>query len=239
MGRKKILMDLLAQAREQEKNFVADLSEEERARKGEPDAWSPKDVIAHIAAWKARWVDNLGALAEGKSPTVIEDFDHVNASLFEAHREDTWEEVLDLAQDSYQKLHAGVEALDEESLANQDIQTGQGPRPLWRPILGNGYTHPMVHLAEHYREKGDRDRAGELVGEMARSMVDLDDNPAWRGAVRYNMACHYALFGDKERAIQELKEALELNPGLIEWSKQDSDLDSIREERGYQAIYAD
>ena len=35
----------------------------------------------------------------------------------------------------------------------------------------------------------------------------------------------------------ELAEALRLNPDLIEWSKQDSDLDSIRDDPAYQALY--
>jgi tetratricopeptide (TPR) repeat protein len=53
------------------------------------------------------------------------------------------------------------------------------------------------------------------------------------GVVQYNLACHYALAGETETAIKKLREALELNPELAEWSKEDSDLASIREEPGY------
>jgi hypothetical protein len=34
-----------------------------------------------------------------------------------------------------------------------------------------------------------------------------------------------------------LREALKLNPGLTEWSKEDPDFEPIREEAVYKAIY--
>ena len=55
--------------------------------------------------------------------------------------------------------------------------------------------------------------------------------------MRYNLACHYALAGEKERAIAGLGAALASNPGLAEWSQQDPDLASIRDEPGYLALY--
>ena len=49
--------------------------------------------------------------------------------------------------------------------------------------------------------------------------------PAWRGTIRYNLACHYALRGESAKAIATLAQALHSNPDLTEWSQQDSDLD--------------
>jgi hypothetical protein len=56
--------------------------------------------------------------------------------------------------------------------------------------------------------------------------------------VQYNLACHYALSGEIETAIEKLREALEMNPELTEWSKEDADLACLREEPGYRALYA-
>ena len=53
----------------------------------------------------------------------------------------------------------------------------------------------------------------------------------------YNTACQHALSGQKATAIAELRQALKLNPGLTEWSKEDSDLVSLHEEADYQALY--
>jgi len=57
-----------------------------------------------------------------------------------------------------------------------------------------------------------------MIGEMTRSMVDLDDGALWQGAVKYNLACHYSLLRAAAEAIRELQESLVLDPGLIDWS---------------------
>jgi hypothetical protein len=43
--------------------------------------------------------------------------------------------------------------------------------------------------------------------------------------------------GDKQKAINELRQALRLRPDLTEWSQQDPDFEPIRDEAGYKAIY--
>ena len=58
-----------------------------------------------------------------------------------------------------------------------------------------------------------------------------------KGDVKYSLACHYSLLGAKTDAIRELQESLVLNPGLIDWAKEDPDLDAIRDEPEYQAMY--
>ena len=81
-----------------------------------------------------------------------------------------------------------------------------------------------------------RNKAVDVL-RKERKNVQLDDDAAWQGTVRYNLACHYALAGRTEEAIARLGEALVLNPGLHEWSLQDTDLDSLRQEPGYLALY--
>jgi tetratricopeptide (TPR) repeat protein len=86
-------------------------------------------------------------------------------------------------------------------------------------------------------ERGDKEYATELQEKTAKLLSELDESQSWQGTVRYNLACHYALAGETETAIEKLREALELNPELTEWSKEDADLASIREEPGYIALY--
>ena len=107
---------------------------------------------------------------------------------------------------------------------------------MWRLIVGTGTIHPIAHVAEFHRNRGNREQAGRMIGAMSRSMAGLDDGPAWQGAVKYNLACHYSLLGARAEAIRELQESLALNPGLTDWSKEDPDLDGIRGEPEYQAI---
>ena len=66
------------------------------------------------------------------------------------------------------------------------------------------------------------------------------------GYIGLPTALFYAMRGLKVKGIdtnhlliEELKKGLRLNPSLTDWSKEDTDLDSLREEPDYQAIYAD
>ncbi len=56
---------------------------------------------------------------------------------------------------------------------------------------------------------------------------------------RYNLACSNALSGKIEAALAVLREAVELGFDDLNLIKKDHDLDSLREEPGYQAIIED
>jgi len=238
VGRKALLLDLLKQTHEMEMEFADTLSAEERARTGTLEDWSAKDVICHIAARKALMAEGLLAACEGRSPIGGEDLDDENAVLFQQHHGKGWDDVLRLAADALEVVVAQLEALDEQELTRgARFFPWQGERPLWRLIVGSGCLHPIGHMAEFQRTRGNLGRAAEVLGRMARSMAGLDDGAAWQGAVKYSLACHHSLLGAKAEAIRELRESLALNPGLVDWSKEDPDLDAIRGEPEYQAIY--
>lgn len=57
------------------------------------------------------------------------------------------------------------------------------------------------------------------------------------GAIIYNQVCFYAKNGWSEKAIHLLPEPLQLRPTLFEWSKHDTDLDSLRTYPAFQAIF--
>ena len=233
MARKHILVDLLQQEYEEEKTFIASLTDEDKARIGSLDIWSDKDVIAHIAVWKNRRVSDVQAVVKGGEPTNIQDFDHENELIFNEYRDQSWDEVIAYAEQAHHALYGQLQELSEDEL---NLPWSEN-RPVWRVIVGNGYIHPIRHIAGHYQAKGDLQRAGEFSALLGEPMVELDDSPAWRGTTHYNQACSYALLGKKEEAITELGEALALNPNLGEWSKEDPDLEPIRGEAAYQALY--
>jgi hypothetical protein len=81
--------------------------------------------------------------------------------------------------------------------------------------------------------------ANETQARILEEMTSLEDSDSWQGTNLYNDACYQALFGDRERAVEILEKALSLNPELTEWSKQDSDLDSLRKMKAFKAIYSD
>jgi len=238
LERKPLLLDLLKQARELETNFVGTLSDKERARIGTLDNWSAKDVISHITARKALAAEGLLAISEARSPIGRIDLDQENVILFKEYLGKTWDEVLGLAADAFQGILAQLERLGEHELARREkFFPWQGERPLWRLIVGSGCIHPLGHIVEFHRNRGQREQVGKMLGEVVRSMVGLDDGSVWQGEVKYNLACMHSLLGARAEAIRDLREALALNPGLTGLSEEDPDLDTIRGEPEYQAIY--
>jgi hypothetical protein len=237
--RKSKLIDLIERAYEEEQAFVASLSDAEQSAVGEADNWSAKDVVAHLAAWKERVAQSLAAAARGESPPGFDDIDRVNAEDFETYRAHSWSDILAKSERAHKSLLERVEAMSEDDLADTQTLSWQNGRPPWRLMVGNGYSHPISHLAQLYVERGETCHATEMQEEAAGLLGELDESPSWQGIVRYNLACHYALSGQKERAISGLREALTLNPDLTEWSKQDPDFVPLRQEAGYQALYSE
>jgi len=92
-------------------------------------------------------------------------------------------------------------------------------------------------LSKLHLEWGESDRAQVLQERIVQEMAPLDDSDGWRGVVTYNLACFYALSDQPALAVEKLRRAFELNPWLIDWSKEDSDLDSLRELVDFQALY--
>jgi hypothetical protein len=234
------LIALIERACAEERAVFDRLSDEERLAPGAPDRWAPKDEIAHVAGWKMRLAENLAAAASDETPVRYADYEAVNAREFEENRERPWSEVLEKAAEACRKLIEQVEARSEAELRSTDTLPWQEGRPLWRLIAGSGYMHPMeMHVCPMYIARGDKAYATRLQEEGTQLLGELDEGRDWHGLTRYNLACHYALIGASARAIEELGAALELNPGLTEWSKEDPDLASIRGEPGCQALYAD
>ena len=101
-------------------------------------------------------------------------------------------------------------------------------------ILDNSVWHPQSHIADFYVKRGKLEKATQMQEALTEK---LKGSPPWESTAAYNLACFYALNGMKEKAIPKLKEAFKLMPDLLEWSKQDSDLNSLRELPEFKALY--
>jgi tetratricopeptide (TPR) repeat protein len=75
-------------------------------------------------------------------------------------------------------------------------------------------------------DAGDYAGAAEIVSE---GLAEHPDHPT----IHYQLACYYALGGDRERALEHLKIGVDRNPKLKEWAAKDSDLDAIRDDPSY------
>jgi tetratricopeptide (TPR) repeat protein len=232
------LTDLLQRAYDEEQALVARLTEDERSATGSLERWSAKDIVAHLVEWKARTGQKLAAAARNEPPRTYDDIDQANAEIFEEHRHQTWAEVLEKSQRAHEELVERLRAIPEDDLVDPSRFPWQSGRPLWREIAGNGYSHPLLHIAQFYVERGEREYATQTQETAAHLLRALDDSPSWHGIILYNLACYYATAGQKEKAIDELRQALRLNPDLTQWSQQDPDFASIREEPAYHSLYS-
>ncbi|MDX1435653.1 MAG: ClbS/DfsB family four-helix bundle protein [Anaerolineales bacterium] len=237
MIEKQSLLILLQEEIQEEGRLVAGLTPEEKAAYGSFEHWSAKDLLAHIAAWKLLLGQNIAALADGKPPRQPLEDDRENEIIFRKNQAMDWVEVTANLDHANGLLVRQIQAMDEASLAATDSFPWSPGRPLWRSIVGTGYIHPILHLSEHALEKGDLDYASDLNIQMADSLSQINDSPDWQGMVKYNLACYFALTGQKQIAIETLKSALTLNPEMSEWSRQDTDLQSLHGDEAFEALY--
>jgi hypothetical protein len=72
-------------------------------------------------------------------------------------------------------------------------------------------------------EAGDHGRAYEIAAEGLEHYPD-------HGTLHYALACELALLGERERALAHLRTAFENDSRTREWAREDSDLDSLRDD---------
>jgi tetratricopeptide (TPR) repeat protein len=228
------LLELLDRAYADQQAFVAALSEADRAAVGTRERWTIKDAISHIALWQQVAVERVAAICRGEEPLDTKDYQAINDAHFEAYRDRSWAATSAEAEAAYRALAAQTAALSEEDLTDPQRFAHAHGRTLAQLIMNNGGWHPEAHLAQFYVDRGELERANRLQEEVTALLeASLED----RHVARYNLACYYAQSGQPARALTELARALKLNPDLIEWSKQDADLDSLRDDPAYQALY--
>jgi uncharacterized damage-inducible protein DinB len=235
--KQRLLAFLLAQHGTEQRIWSA-LSDEQKQTVGQINSWSVKDHIAHVTYWREVYTQRLrAAISNGVVPPPDPDFLETNDAVFEEHRDDKWNAVMNWARQAQEELIKAVEAIDGKLFPNAEKFEWTNQQPLWQHIaLGEGY-HPGAHLSDILMMISSFEEAERIQLELFEALKALDNSEAWQGTQRYNLACFYALHEFPERAILLLEEGFKMNPSLLEWSKHDSDLDSLRELTAFQALY--
>ena len=239
MGMKAKIKKLVRLAHDAEQSYIDKLSAEDKAALGEIDNWAPKDILAHMTAWKEQVVINYQAVVSGEDIPERGEYQEMNVQFFEKHRLCSWDEVLKYREQTLQFLLNSLDTMSEEDLNRTEGIPRQEGRPFWRMIVGTAYIHPLMHLRDPLLERGDFAQAMEMQEQVCSLLSELDNDETWIGAQQYNLACIYSLVGQKDKAIRILREALKMTPELTEWSKEDPDFELIREYPEYKAIYAE
>ncbi len=214
------------------------LPAEERVRAGQPDRWAAKDLLAHLVGWNMRMNRRMAGLPASDSPAASEELDRINAALFAASRARTWEDLLSEDERSFEELLGRLQALSEDDLTQPGRLAWAGTRPAWIALLGNAHWHPYHHVCMYLVQHGELERATQMQEDLTQDLIALQGGDHHKGISLYNLACFYALTGRPQKAVEKLKQALPLVPDLIEWSKEDSDLDSLRDLEDFKSLYA-
>ena len=75
------------------------------------------------------------------------------------------------------------------------------------------------------------------VAEGRALMRDLPEHEGYAWGLQYNLACFEAQFGDRDLAIEHLRQAFELSPDdAARWAAHDTDLDDLRDDPRWQEI---
>lgn len=233
------LLDLIEAARANKRAFIDGLSVAERDAVAPPGEWTARDYLTHITFWEEQRAIRAEAQLRGEEPppTLGED-DEVNARVEAAHKARSWADLEAEVTRVYARLTAVVAGTDDAALGDPDLHPSLQHRPVWLGFANNVLDHPAIHYAEYYRAHGDLARATAVrEGAVATVARLFPDSRAYSNAL-YNLGCFYALTGQPDQAIAAVRESLARIPELTEWSKQDSDLDSLRTLPAFQALYS-
>jgi adenylate cyclase len=77
--------------------------------------------------------------------------------------------------------------------------------------------------------------SGDLAGAKKEAQAAIDAAPE-DSVMMYNAACLYAKMGEKRRAIDTLREAIDAGVRNFQWMKHDPDLNSLRDDPEYIAM---
>ena len=235
MERKPVLIYIMQLAYQEVKNLCNQISDREKNTVGTFEHWSAKDNVAHITSWNVHLLQNLVAARRNEPLHEVDNVDLENARFYQENQNKPWSQVLAEMEETHAELLRQVQTFTEEELAA--VGDVNGDRPLWRRLAGEGYIHPISHLAGYLTEHSQSQRASQVLEATAANLLPLDDSPAWLGLNIYNQACAYAMAGLKDKAIDRLKEALQLNPELKQWAQQDPDLLPLHDEPGFKSLY--
>jgi len=222
------LVAMLGALRVAERDLFGMVPPETRHTAGTFGDWSPKDVLAHLGAWRAIEARRLEARASGDGPNsddpaTDEPIDESNATLQARHRDLTWEAVVAEADASVGALIAAIDRSTTDVLCECDDGSVAG-------IGSNGVNHAVGHLPEIADLVGGGTHFDIFAGEIETILRAGHVPPRDSGVILYNIACAKALAGELDDARRLLGSAFARRHDLAELARDDPDLAALSDE---------
>ncbi len=219
------LIDTLRAARAVERAILDALDPAERDTPAADGGWSPKDIQAHLSAWRRHQADRMATQRTGVADEDIPptETDAANAVIHAERAHWSWEQVLADTTAATELLITEVEVADDATLS-EDRTIGS--------ILGNGPEHDLTHLPPIAARVGLDDQLVDLATSVEATVARGGWPPRSAAFARYNLACYHALGGRLEEARGLLRLALPANEELRGFAPTDGDLAALRGELG-------
>jgi hypothetical protein len=212
------------------------LPPERLEQKGTLKKWAVRDDVLHCAFYVQQFADRL-AWPRDHAKVDGSDYLTVNDDVWASHQSESWAETLKMLEDACCAVIAGLQPLSEEELNNNETFTWLGGRSVADYVPGLVFTHGLMHIQYTFVREGMAEAAIKNADKAYKMAEALDSSEGGQGRNLYNKACSYALAGHKAEAIPMVVKAVKLAPDLLEWSKQDSDLESLRDDPQFMTIY--
>jgi hypothetical protein len=223
----KDVLHLLESERELERRFVAEAAGE----RDFPRGWPAGLLMAHIASWREKLRGGLIEASRGEPVSAPPaDIDAFNAA--------------ELARNSGIPLDEAAARADALLVDQIDLWATVGDRPFsWftakttgEALVRNSYLHPRNHLAEHYLERGDRERGPELVEETAGELRRAATPAHILGPAIYKLASARVRQGRQDEALELLAESFLMRDDLRSDAAADPDLALLKTHPRFQAL---
>lgn len=213
--------------RKAERDFVGEARRSETAPKG----WPAALTMFHLGMWRERMRDALTAVSEGRDyqrfPANVDEFNDrelahgIGIPLIDAA--DRADHLMGELIEAYEKIG---ERPFEWSISKTTTEA----------VLRNSYTHPRRHMFDYYVENGMPDRGRALFTDAVTDMRTAGAPPLVMGTVIYNLACVRAQEGRSDDALELLREAITLRPGIKQDAPGDSDFGELRQDPRFQEL---
>jgi hypothetical protein len=121
MRRAELLAELNAEQQNWER-LLGEIGEDRMDEPGVAGAWSIKDIVAHLTAWRRRTVRRLEAAATGLPepahdwPVDLHEDDEINAWFHQRDRGQSVRETLAESRRVFEQLASAVEKMPEDKL---------------------------------------------------------------------------------------------------------------------------
>ena len=232
---KDALLDFFELIKNEITAFEKGLTEEQKKGKGSLKKWSAKDILSHLVFWGNHFNSQAEKARNGeKVPQAGDYFDQVNDGVLIEHMEQPFSEALIELERSFQESTAILKSFSADELNDKENFEYLNDRTLIDNALGTLGWHVSHHISDFYVKNGQIEKAIDLQEKYTKRLRGF---PTWEANAIYNLACFFVLIGEKEKAIINLESAFIAQPDLIEWSKNDNDLDALREDTDFMALF--